>query len=41
MNKKAKSPFREGVTERYDELYPTKLLRYGDDNAELYYDKDD
>ena len=36
-----KSPFKEGVTERYDELYPIHLLRYGDDNAELYYDKDD
>ena len=38
---KEKSPIVEGVTERYDELYPVKLLTYGEDNSELYYDKDD
>ena len=40
-NKKTESPFKEGVTERYDELYPTNQLMYGEDNYDLYYDKDD
>jgi hypothetical protein len=38
---KLKSPVKDGVTERYDELYPTKQLMYGEDNYDLYYDKDD
>ena len=40
-NKKIESPLKEGVTERYDELYPTNQLMYGEDNYDLYYDKDD
>lgn len=38
---KLKSPVKDGVTERYDELYPTNQLMYGEDNYDLYYDKDD
>jgi hypothetical protein len=38
---KPKSPVKDGVTERYDELYPVNLLTYGEDNNYLYYDKDD
>jgi len=38
---KEKSPVKDGVTERYDELYPINLLTYGEDNNYLYYDKDD
>lgn len=39
--KSTKSPVKTGVTERYDELYPVNLLSYGEDNNDLYYDKDD
>jgi hypothetical protein len=39
--KKQKSPVKDGVTEKYDELYPVNLLTYGEDNYDLYYDKDD
>ena len=38
---KQKSPVKEGVTERYDELYSVNLLSYGEDNKYLYYDRDD
>jgi hypothetical protein len=38
---KEKSPVKEGVTERYDELYSVNLLSYGEDNKYLYYDRDD
>jgi len=40
-NKLKKSPVKDGITERYDELYPTNQLIYGEDNYDLYYDKDD
>ena len=38
---KQKSPVKDGVTEKYDELYPVNLLTYGEDTYDLYYDKDD
>jgi hypothetical protein len=38
---KQNAPVIEGVTEKFDELYPVNLLTYGEDNYDLYYDKDD
>jgi hypothetical protein len=43
MSKKQKqnAPVIEGVTEKFDELYSVNLLTYGEDNYDLYYDRDD